>query len=237
MANDYFQFKKFMIRQDKCAMKVGTDGVLLGAWATVENTRRVLDIGTGTGLIAIMLAQRSNAFVDAIEIDETAANQAKENSLESPWDQRVRIYNLSLQDFLTHYDLHYDLIVSNPPYYSNSYCSPDRKRKLARQDEMLNTDDLFIAVSKMLSDRGRFATICPADMPELLEKTARSYGLYPVRMTEVIPVPDKPSKRILIEFSFNEMITEKNAITIEVGSRHDYSKEYIALTKDFYLKF
>ena len=128
MPNDYFKFKQFTIHQDKCAMKVGTDGVLLGAWAECANAKGILDIGTGTGLIALMIAQRSNAKIDAVEIDETASKQAKENIKKSLWNDRIEILNISFQDFSKSTNEKYDLIVSNPPYFQNSLYAPDEKR-------------------------------------------------------------------------------------------------------------
>lgn len=218
-------------------MKVGTDGVLLGAWANTDNVQRVLDIGTGTGLIAIMLAQRSTAGIDAIEIEKIAAKQAIENSSNSPWKDRIRVHPISLQEFLIVHKVKYDLIVSNPPYYTNSYTNPDPERKIARHNEMLSPDELFSGVSEILSAKGRFAIVYPSDLLSTLNEKALKYNLYMNRITEVFPTPQKPSKRILAEFSFQNGIIERNKITIEDNGRHKYSKEYIAITKDFYLNF
>lgn len=237
MANNYFQFKKFTIRQEKCAMKVGTDGVLLGAWVNVGSTQHILDVGTGTGLIAIMIAQRSNASIDAIEIEKTAAEQASENIQNCPWKDRITIYPVSLQEFIEVHNRNYDLIVSNPPYFSNSVSNSDVERKLARQDDMLCKDELFEGISGMLSDKGRFAIIYPSEMLDVLCIKAAAHNLHFIRLTEVFPTSDKLSNRILAEFSFQEERVEKNKIVIEDRGRHKYSQEYIALTKDFYLNF
>jgi tRNA1Val (adenine37-N6)-methyltransferase len=236
MPNNYFQFKEFTIRQEKCAMKVGTDGVLLGAWTAVnESVNRILDVGTGTGIIAIMLAQRTNAQIDAVEIDATAANQAKENILNCPWKNRIRVYSISLQKYVSEAKKNYDLIISNPPYFSNSLTSVDSERNLARHDDMLSLDELFSGISKILKEKGRFAIIHPADSLEVLCSNAAINNLFLNRLTKVFPTPQKSSIRVLCEFSFfNKKLTE-DEITIEEYGRHKYSKEFISLTKDFYL--
>ena len=237
MPNNYFQFKKFSIEQDKCAMKVGTDGVLLGAWVNVNNVRRILDVGTGTGLIAIMLAQRSVAIIDAVEIEKVAAKQAKENILNCPWKNRINIYPISLQDFIKGDKDEYDLIVSNPPFFTNSYANTYSERKLARHDDMLNIDYLFSSSRELLSKKGRFAIIYPSAMLNAILGKAAICKLHLIRLTEVFPTPEKKSNRILAEFSFQEGRIEKNNIIIEDHGRHKYSKEYVEMTKDFYMNF
>ncbi len=237
MPNNYFQFKKFIIEQEKCAMKVGTDGVLLGAWVNVNKAKRVLDVGTGTGLIAIMLAQRSVASIDAIEIEKVAAKQAAENILNCPWKNRIHLYPISLQDFILEKKSNYDLIVSNPPYFTNSFTNPDSERKLARHNDMLRMDELFEGISGMLSNDGRFAIIYPTEMLNLICGKAADCKLHLIRLTEVFPTPDKQSNRILAEFSFREDRVERNKIIIEDRGRHKYSLEYVEMTKKFYLNF
>jgi len=237
MPNNYFQFKKFIIEQDICAMKVGTDGVLLGAWVNINKAKRVLDVGTGTGLIAIMLAQRSVASIDAIEIEKMAAKQAAENILNCPWKDRIKSYPISLQEFIKEQKDNYDLIVSNPPYFTNSFTNPDSERKLARHDDMLSMNELFEGISGMLSNDGRFAIIYPSEMLNVIRRKAAHCNLHLIRLTEVFPTPDKQSNRILAEFSFQEGKVEKNKITIEDRGRHKYSNEYVEMTKDFYLNF
>jgi tRNA1Val (adenine37-N6)-methyltransferase len=237
MPNDYFQFKNFIIEQDKCAMKVGTDGVLLGAWVNVNSVKRALDVGTGTGLIAIMLAQRSDAIIDAIEIEKVAAKQAKENTLNCPWKNRINLYPISLQEFIRKKKDDYDLIVSNPPFFTNSYTNTDSGRKLARHDDMLNMDYLFSVTTGLLSGNGRLAIIYPSDMLNTIRRKAADCNLRLIRLTEVFPTPEKKSNRILAEFSFQQGSVEKNKIIIEDHGRHKYSKEYIEMTNDFYLNF
>jgi len=218
-------------------MKVGTDGVLLGAWVNVNNVKRVLDVGTGTGLIAIMLAQRSVAFIDAIEIEKIAAKQAKENIMNCPWKNRINLYPISLQDFIKKKKYDYDLIVSNPPFFTNSYTNPDYERKLARHDNMLSMDDLFSVTSDLLSKNGRFAIIYPSEMLNIICGKAADCNLHLIRLTEVFPTPEKRSNRILVEFSVQQVSVERNKIIIEDHGRHKYSKEYVEMTKDFYLNF
>ncbi len=237
MGHQYFTFKKFIIKQDKCAMKVGTDGVLLGAWVKVDNVKRVLDVGTGTGLIAIMLGQRSTADIDAIEIEKPAAQQAIENSLNCPWRKKIRVYPVSLQEFLKKNTMHYDLIVTNPPYYSNSYKNYDTGRKVARHNEFLSRDELLSGVAELLTSKGRFAIIYTTEAFDRLCSEALKYKLHLIRYTEVFPTPDKPSKRILAEFSFQPGTVESSKIIIENNGRHNYSPQYINMTKEFYLYF
>ena len=143
MANPYFQFKKFTVWHDKCAMKVGTDGVLLGEWASTERCQRILDVGTGTGLIALMLAQRSTAILDAIDIDSDACLQAQENIAKSPFANRIQVYQTSLSEYMPDENIKYDLIVSNPPYFIDSLKCPDTKRNLARHTDTLSLPDLL----------------------------------------------------------------------------------------------
>ena len=218
-------------------MKVGTDGVLLGAWTNVDNIRRVLDIGTGTGLIAIMLAQRSNALIDAIEIEGSAAEQAMDNIRSCPWKDRIKLIPSSLQEFLTLHKTHYDLIVSNPPYFSSPYTNSNQARKMARDIKSLNLNELLEGVSQLLSVRGRFSIIYPSEFRETLVKECQKHELHANRITEIFPTPQKSSNRILMEFSTHTKMIEKNNLIIETDGRHKYSNKYISLTKDFYLNF
>jgi tRNA1Val (adenine37-N6)-methyltransferase len=234
MPNDYFQFKQFLIRQDRCAMKVGTDGVLLGAWTDVAGAETILDIGTGTGLIALMLAQRSTAPVDAIEIDEAAAEQACENVAASPWKDRIQVSHITLQSF-TEQGKKYDLIVSNPPFFSNSLRARGDQRSLARHSHTLSLTELITGVSRLLSSKGRFALIWPAANFSSVVQVAASCRLFPLRQTRVIPAPGKPVKRILAEFTGKQRKTHSSELIIEQFGRHKYSQEYKDLTGDFYL--
>jgi tRNA1Val (adenine37-N6)-methyltransferase len=234
MANSYFQFKQFIVHQDRCAMKVGTDGVLLGAWTTIGEAQHILDIGTGTGLIALMLAQRSGAKIDAIEIDEAAARQASENVQLSPWNDRIRIIHTSLQEY-TVFEKHYDLIVTNPPYFYNSLPATDFRRTIARHTHYLDFEMLIQAVKNLLTPDGRLAIILPTENFSSFASGAYKSGLFTIRETHVKPSPGKPVKRILAEFSFYDAAKEFSEFIIEEFGRHGYSEEYHLLTKDFYL--
>lgn len=236
MANPYFIFKQFTIRHDKCAMKVGTDGVLLGAWAHTGSAKRILDVGTGTGLIALMLAQRTVAKIDAIDIDESASQQAEENIEASPFHRQIHIFHASLEDYQASTDQRYDLIVSNPPYFSQSLKSPDEKRSKARHDDSLSLEELIMGCTKMLNTDGRIALILPVEQEERLTAVAQENLLYKIRQTNVIPVMGDQVKRILIELSPTPVPGfSVEDLTIEI-ERHHYTKEYQSLTRDYYLK-
>jgi len=234
MANDYFQFKKFTIRQDKCAMKVGTDGVLLGAWANLDHTQRLLDIGTGTGLIAIMAAQRNPEVVaDAIEIDPQAFGQARENVRNCPWRERIRLFQGQVQTFFPGYQ--YDSIVCNPPFFINSTKTPELTRTLARHCETLSHADILQVSDQLLLPEGRLCVILPIVEADHFIKSALTKKWFINKLTNVCPTPAKPPKRKLIELSKIETPYIEDSVIIEI-ERHVYHETYIKLTQDFYLK-
>ena len=218
-------------------MKIGTDGVLLGAWTSLENNpHSILDIGAGTGLIALMLAQRSGAeTIDAIEIDEDAYEQSVENFEASPWGDRLFSYHAGLDEFVDEIEDQYDLIVSNPPFYSEAVSSGNVSRDMARQNQSLPFDELLSAVSKLLSPTGIFATIIPFKEEKSFIKLAALMGLYPERITHLKGNPSSDIKRSLIEFSFVQKEILEDSLIIEF-ERHQYTDAYIELTRDFYLK-
>lgn len=233
-----FKFKQFTINQDRCAMKVGTDGVLLGAWVPIDNRPfSVLDIGAGTGLIALMLAQRSSAEqIDALEIDEEAYEQAVDNFENSPWGDRLFCYHAGLDEFMEEPEDEYDLIVSNPPFYSEDYKSNDEQRDLARFQDALPFEDLVEAADLLLSENGVFAVIIPFSEEERFVALAKEFELYPIKITRVKGTPTAIIKRSLLAFSRNEgakVIVDELIIEI---ARHDYTEDYVKLTKEFYLK-
>ncbi|MFA6863716.1 MAG: methyltransferase [Dysgonamonadaceae bacterium] len=237
MANFFFQFKQFTVYQDQCAMKVGTDGVLLGAWSDVSACKNILDVGTGTGLISLMLAQRSpNADIVAIDIDEDCSIQAKQNIAQSLFANQINVQQISFQDFLNSTKRRFDLIVSNPPYFQNALKSPDISRNYARHDNTLSYKDIFATGDSLLSKKGRIALILPSDLKQKVIDDAARANLYPSRITHVFPLPHKPAKRILIEFvkSQTNIACKENMLVIETG-RHHYSEEFKRLTKGFYL--
>lgn len=237
MANPYFRFKQFTIRHDKCAMKVGTDAVLLGAWASTEYCKSILDIGTGSGIIALMLAQRSHAEIDAIDIDADAFTQANENVACSPFANRIKVIHNSCSKFATAESVkRYELIVSNPPYFANSLKCSDSKRTIARHTDNLSLYELVSDACSLLSPTGRIALILPYEQLIEVEEIARQNALHISRQTDVIPIPGAQPKRLLVELSApSEGIKKQNTLIIE-ETRHQYTPEYIELTKDFYLK-
>ena len=233
-----FQFKQFSLEQDRCAMKIGTDGVLLGAWAPIENhPASILDIGAGTGVIALMLAQRSSAQqIDALEIDEEAYEQSVDNFENSPWSDRLFCFHAGLDEFMEEPEDEYDLIVSNPPFYTDDYKSEDEQRDLARFADALPFVDLIEAADLLLSENGILAVIIPFKEEENFLALAKEYELYPLKITRVKGTPTTKIKRSLLAFSRKETIDfPVDELTIETA-RHQYTPEYIALTRDFYLK-
>ena len=233
-----FQFKQFFVEQDRCAMKIGTDGVLLGAWTPVENNPlRILDIGTGTGVIALMLAQRSNAEqIDALEIDEEAYEQSVDNFENSPWSDRLFCFHAGLDEFVEEPEDEYDLIVSNPPFYTDDYKSDNEPRDLARFADAMPFEDLIEAADLLLSENGIFTVIIPFKEEENFLAIAATYELYPLKITRVKGTPTTEIKRSLLALSRNESTTLPFDELIIETSRHQYTREYIELTKDFYLK-
>lgn len=237
MPNNVFQFKQFNIEQDRCAMKVGTDGVLLGAWTPlINNPYNILDIGTGTGLIALMLAQRSNAEqIDAIEIDDNAYEQATENFENSPWNDRLYCYHAGLDEFVEEVEEEFDLIVSNPPFYKDEYKSDNEQRDIARFEDSLPFEELIEAADFFLSENGIFALIVPFKEEQVIIDLCLEKKLFPLKITRVKGTPTSEIKRSLLAFSRIEQPALVDELTIEI-SRHQYTPEYIELTKEFYLK-
>ena len=232
-----FTFKQFHIDHSRCAMKVGTDGTLLGAWAALQTAARILDIGTGTGLIAIMAAQRSpSAQITAIDIDEDCAAQARENASASPWAERIKVVHSALQEFAPQHK--FDHIVSNPPYFIDSQLPPDAARSTARHTATLPFDELVSSVVRLISIGGVFSLILPPTEMERFCSVARGI-LFTTRECHVWSTPDSGVKRIMAELRTEPPaeppVAEK--IIIEAYGRHGYSEEYRLLTQDFYLKF
>ena len=216
-------------------MKVGTDGVLLGTWSKAANGN-TLDIGTGTGLIALMLAQRTKiALIDAIEIDVAASKEAQENFNTSNWNDRLTIFNEAIQNYAP--QKKYNSIVSNPPFFIGATKAPETNRNTARHTDNLSFAELINAVKSLLADDGTFSLILPINEAKQFIQLAFEAQLYLNRKCIVKPNPTKAAKRVLMEFSFNETTILQEKLTIETEKRHVYTEEYISLTKDFYLKF
>lgn len=235
MANSYFQFKRFTVRHDKCAMKVGTDGVLLGAWTNVAACKNILDVGTGTGLIALMIAQRSTARIDAIDMDADACLQASENVASSPFASSIHVYHRSFKEYATTTTYRYDLIVSNPPFFADSLKCPDSQRSMARHTDTLCLDDLIGGCLPLLTSEGRIALILPSDREKELVRISTKNKLHILQRTDVIPTPGALPKRLLVELSPSPLqLSTSHTLTLE-KSRHQYTQEYKALTQDYYL--
>ena len=233
-----FSFKQFSLEQDRTAMKIGTDGVLLGAWTPIEkNPYSILDIGTGTGIIALMLAQRSTAEqIDALEIDEDAYEQATDNFENSPWNDRLFCFHAGLDEFVEDPEDEYDLIVSNPPFYSEDYKSSNEQRDLARFQDAMPFEDLIEAADLLLSENGIFSVIIPFKEEEKFIDLCAEVELFPLKVTRVKGIPTSEIKRSLLAFSRNETSNFPiDELIIEIA-RHIYTPEYIELTKEFYLK-
>lgn len=233
-----FQFKQFSVSQSKSAMKIGTDNVLLGAWTPVDNhPSRILDIGAGTGILSLMLAQRCNAeTIDAVEIDENAYIECTENFENSPWGDRLFCYFASFQEFVTEMDDEpYDLIISNPPFYTSEYKTEQTARNQARFEDALPFDTLIEGVSKLISNKGTFAVIIPFSEHDKFVVRASDYRLYPFKMTHIKGNANADVKRSLIAFSKTKQPCVIDLMIIE-KERNVYTDKYIELTKDFYLK-
>lgn len=236
MANNFFRFRQFTVYQDKCGMKVGTDGTLLGAWAT--GGKRILDIGTGTGLIALMMAQRfPEATVTAIDIDSDASAQARENVASSPFTDRIEVAHLSFQDLekkAVFRNLQYDSIVCNPPFFNNSLGCPDNKRHQARHADSLPFPTLFHCVRRMLSADGVFSAVIPSDCMQAFDSAARMEGFSTKRKCLVKTVPRKAAKRILVEYTLAKAdpLLEEHCLEAGDGERSEW---YQNLTREFYL--
>lgn len=232
-----FRFKKFTIYQDRCAMKVGTDGVLLGAWSDVTGVSSALDIGAGCGVIAIMLGQRAEAArVDAVEIDRMAYEQALENAGRAPWADRLQVYHTSIQSFAESHGGHYDLIVSNPPFFTGGTFSSNQDRNSVRHTTKLPHGDLLAAARTLLTPRGRFCVVLPLIEGLRFQEMAASYHLYCNRMTEVKPRPGRPVERLLLQFGRSEGKLETDGLVIQEECSDEWTEAYKELTRAFYLK-
>ena len=235
--SDPFYFKQFVIHQDCCTMKVGTDGILLGAWADVSGVEKALDIGAGTGLIAIMLGQRTeSAEIHAVEIEQASFVQAGQNMRASPWADRLVVKHVSIQDYSRQTDERYDLIVSNPPFFSGGTFSQNQDRNSVRHTIKLPHGDLLTSARTLMTDHGRFCVILPLLEGLRFEEMARSYKLFCTRKIEVKPKKDKPTERLLLQFERAEKEEKTETLVIQKERRNEWTKEFITLTGGFYLK-
>jgi len=228
MSNDYFRFQRFMLRQDRCGMKVGTDGTLLGAWA--HGGKHILDVGTGTGLIALMMAQRfPDAVVTGVDIDADACLQAQENVMASPF--KVNVIHADVAEM----EGSFDCIVSNPPYFNNSLKCPDEQRSKARHTSILGYSKLMQHAYRLLTDNGDLSLIIPSEGKSLMESEASLQGLFKVREYAVRTIPSKPPRRYLLAFRKHRVEIVEYAEVVLHDAPNVRSAWYHELTKDFYL--
>lgn len=231
-----FYFKQFVINQDRCAMKIGTDGVLLGAWVEVSNAGTALDVGTGSGVIAIMLAQRSaHLQIHAVEVDDLAFEQAAENMHNSPWADRLTIIPNSIQEYAAECTGKYDLIVSNPPFFTGGTFSQNQDRNSVRHTVKLPHGDLLGAARTLLAPEGRFCVILPYIEGLRFLELAEGYHLHCSHMTEVRTKADKPVERLLMQFERQPRETVVDGLVIQKEDNNDWTEAYMALTRAFYL--
>jgi tRNA1Val (adenine37-N6)-methyltransferase len=235
MSNTYFNFKQFTINQGKCAFKVGTDGVLLGACADVTGKKKILDIGTGTGLIALMLAQKCDAEIVALEPDFDSFIQAAENIAHCKWHSRIKIEKCLLQDYYPD-NAGFDLIVTNPPYFIDSLKNPDPARSATRHTVTLTHSDILTGAGRLLGEEGIFQLILPFAEGNVFIAEAQGYGFYCNKILKIKSTPKSKIRRLILGFSRKKSKPAEKFLTIEKGIRHDFTEEYVALVKDFYLK-
>lgn len=229
-----FRFKRFSVQHDRSTMKVGTDAVLIGAWVDVTKSKHILEVGTGSGVIALMLAQRSGdeSSIDAIEIDAESVLQAKENVSKSPWPEKITVHSTSFQNWNP--KKKYDLIVSNPPFFSNSLLPPNSIRSGARHSISLTDEELLKQTKKLLSPDGRLALVLPFAEGNLFIEEAAAFGFHLLQQLAFFTRHDKPQERWLLEFAFKKYPVKTSTLTLyEKGNAQ--SKEYKQFTSDFYL--
>lgn len=238
MARDYFKFKQFTVHQEYAAFRVTTDSVLLGAWAGIEAAGLILDVGTGTGLLALMAAQRSGARIVAIEPDRNSFMQAGVNFAASPWHERITLLNTSIQDYRSGSGMLFDAIITNPPYFVDSLINPSESKARTRHTISMTYTDLLEAAGKLLAPAGALHLVLPVKEGGSFAEMAGDYNLHSRRRMFVRPTPDLPPARILMSLQRGPAKgCDESEIVIEKGGRHIYSDEYVSLTKDFYLKF
>ena len=234
MSAGVFRFRQFTIHQDKCAMKVGTDAVLLGSWVNAADAKNILDIGTGTGIIAMMLAQKSNARIDAIDICPEACTQANENIKESLWLEKIFVHHVSFQEFSSVTKKKYDLIVSNPPYFSDAPKPLTLGRIQSRHTDLLPFKELISGVKKIISPDGKFCVVLPCREGAAFIDEAMMQGLFCGNILHVKTKTEKLEKRLLMEFTLNLKNLDESEMVIRC-SDNEFSREYVEMTKEYYL--
>ncbi len=236
MSNEWFQFRQFLIRQDQTAMKVGTDGVLLGAWANCKDCVTILDVGTGTGLIALMVAQRNpEAIITALEIDAAATNQAKKNVQACLWPDRIKVILADFRTWMPASDQKFDLVICNPPFFTRSLKNPDTQRATARHDDDLPLSHLIPKSAGLLNPNGKLALILPVGRIQDAMTMAVENQLYLLRRMNIRGDINTPVKRVLLGWGREDGTPETAELVIETGVRGVYTKDYLRLTGEFYL--
>lgn len=235
MSNNWFQFKQFKVFQDKSAMKVGVDSVLLACSASFNEPETVLDVGTGTGLLAFMAEQRTNANIIAVEIEENAFEQCKENITFNKKQNRIKVYHKSFQDYYESTEIKFDHIICNPPFFNNSFTSPDDKRNIARHDIRLKPEELFSGVSNIISEKGIFSIIIPVNIFEIYMQLSVHYKLLCFNVIKIFPKKGKDEHRYILEFSKEKRKHLTGNISIRDSDSNQYTEQYKEITKDFYL--
>lgn len=233
--NNYFQFKQFTVIQEHSAMKVGVDSVILGAWTQTGEAKTILDVGCGTGLLSLMMAQRSSAQITGIDIDKDTCREAEMNVARSQWPDRINIQHIPFQQFAMQHTDRFDLVISNPPYFENSSKPGDLKRKTARHNDELPFNEFLEGCTRVLHPVGRFSVILPADRAGDFSQLASGYGFFKSRILKVQHFPDKPYHRILMEFMQKKITCTEEMLVIE--SEGQYTESYRQLTGPFYLAF
>lgn len=231
-----FRFRQFSVEDDQSSMRVGTDAVILGAWINPENSYDILEIGTGCGVIALMMAQKCNAAITAIDIDEDSAHQASENFRSCAWNERMTALHCSFQEFAKLYGKSFDLIITNPPFFRNSLRSPLKSRNIARHDDELNTHDLLSAVTRVLRSQGKFSLILPAGDATSFQAEAETHNLFLSRQLLVLSKPGMKPKRIAMEFVFSPPGLVVTEVMIIRRTDNSFTDAYRELTRDFYIE-
>jgi tRNA1Val (adenine37-N6)-methyltransferase len=237
MSNNYFTFKQFTIIQEKSVFKVGTDGVLLGACAALSGAKRILDVGTGTGLIAIMAAQRSDAEIVAIEPDENSYKEACNNVNNTKWHKRIIVQNIGFQKYFSGRTEKFDIIITNPPYFSDSLKNPDTVKSEARHSDSLTSSEILDGANNLLNPGGSLQLILPYTEGTLFIAEASQYGFFCNHIIKIKAIPAGDIKRLILKFERVRKPASEKFLTIETGTRHRYTEEYKEFTREFYLKF
>jgi tRNA1Val (adenine37-N6)-methyltransferase len=229
-----FRLRHFEVDDSKSTMRVGTDSLLLGAWANPGNSEKILDVGTGCGVLALMLAQKSLGMIDAIDIDEASACQARENFLNSPWKPRINAICGNINTFSKETLTRYDFIISNPPFFGNSLKSPEKRKNQARHDTSLSHEELIVAVNHLLEESGAFCTILPAGSEYLFSGICGANNLYLSRKLEVSPKPRVPAKRLILEFQRKRSGFPETGTLSVLNNDGKFSTDYLALTNGYH---